>query len=155
MQRRAVGEAVDVRTKPPKQEGLDAGNPFYARARRGEQLITHCDFTGTKQVSEMKIGIGELPKRGFDDAACRVRSEAHNDDAKSSGWTQSDDMGLKVGRAFRRQGLRALMDFRQLSILTDQMERGARGELDCQRLCESFIWDIAVPNGVDNFGKRR
>ena len=53
MQRRAAGETIGMWTKMAKQEGLNAGNPLFARLRRYEHVVTHCDFATAEQISKM------------------------------------------------------------------------------------------------------
>src|SRR4026209_2969422 len=100
-----------MRTKMPKQEGVDASHPFFACLRCCEHVVTHGHVGRAEQVSKMEIGVCELPKRSFDDAARRVRSKTNDDDAKCPRWAQSNRVRLNLGRTLRRQELHALMYF--------------------------------------------
>src|SRR6185503_15115879 len=155
IQRRTVGEVIGMGTKMSKQEGMDTSNPLFACPRRCEHVVTHCHFGWAEQISKVEIGVCELPKRSLDDAARRVGSKTNNDDAKRPGGAQSNGMRLNLGRALRRQERRALMYFRRLSILTDQLKRGARRALDCKRPGEIPIRNVAIPDCLEGIGKQR
>ena len=111
MKRGAAGEAIGVRPEMSKQEGMDTGNPLPARLRVREHIVAHGHFTCAEQVFKLYIGIGEFPERRFDDTACRVGSEAHQDNTEGPGGPQSQGVRLNLGRTFRRQKLRALAHF--------------------------------------------
>jgi hypothetical protein len=153
MQRGAARQAIGVRPKMSKQEGLDTINPLFARPRAREHVVAHCHFTCAEQTSKVDIGVGELPERSLDYTTRRVRPEADKDNAECSSGAQSHGMRLNLGRAFRRQELRALTRFRRLSILPHQPERGARRAFDRKRPCEIVVRNVAIPDSLDDIGK--
>jgi hypothetical protein len=154
MPRRAVGKTIGMRTKTSKQEGMDTRNSFFACPRGREHVVTHGHFPSTKQISKMHVGVCELLERGFHYAARRVRPKAHNDDAKCPRRAQGNGVRLNVSRALRRQKSRALMYSRRRSVLTDQVESGARSAFDRNRLCEISIRNVKVPDSLKDVGKR-